>query len=62
MPTLTKNMRPFLYPKGSKTATGQCGGHHPFDALMEAVSDFEEEHGYEPAQDERCFITITFSN
>lgn len=61
MPTITRNIRPFLYPKGTKTATGRADGHHPAAAIQAAVDAFIEEHDFEPEQDDRCFITVAFT-
>lgn len=61
MPILKKNTQMPAYPKGSKTATGSCSGHHPSEALLDAVENFVQEHGYEPEQDDRLFITTTFT-
>lgn len=61
MPTLDRNRKIITYPKGSKTADAVTGGHHPVEALQTAVENFQDEHGYEPEQNDRCWITITFT-
>lgn len=67
MPVLKKNMRPFLYPKGARTAVGRYSLNTGLLAAAQiaadlAILEWKKEHGNDiPPADQWILMTVSYT-